>query len=260
MHSVHHLTYEDRPVEHDVYLTWAGFDGVHGDSWEAEYIWNGQNLGSGARGLLRVLGKLGTLEPGSRVLIYPDYWTPPMGLAGWWGPYYRSPFGPYGFLLGEVAQARGVTLIYSPYNHEGELHPAHRRKWHFRWRLGEPQEEEYSHYLTWRNYDGTGDPASAVYVWDGREVGQGEAGLGAVTNRIRELPERTKILVYPFYRRKPDASGPMRVMPFYGSEKSKESFDAAVFESHVIVLLSAYNHQGKLHFAHRHLRYDESDN
>jgi beta-lactamase regulating signal transducer with metallopeptidase domain len=56
-----------------------------------------------------------------------------------------------------------------------------------------------THALTWEVYDGTGDPATAVYVLDGERLGRGAAGLEALRQRITKMPRGAEVLIHPYY-------------------------------------------------------------
>jgi len=62
-----------------------------------------------------------------------------------------------------------------------------------------PQSSPEHHALTWREYDGLGDPAKALYVFDETVLGRGEAGLSALRKEIRTMPRSSVIEILPYY-------------------------------------------------------------
>jgi hypothetical protein len=73
-----------------------------------------------------------------------------------------------------------------------------------------------THELTWEKYDGTGDPARAVFVLDGRRLGAGAAGLEKLRQEIARLPRGTQVAIVPYYG---DPGGDARrVYPFNVAE------------------------------------------
>jgi beta-lactamase regulating signal transducer with metallopeptidase domain len=55
------------------------------------------------------------------------------------------------------------------------------------------------HELTWEGYNGTGDPATAVYVLDGERLGKGGAGLAALKARLAKMPRGDEVRIIPYY-------------------------------------------------------------
>jgi hypothetical protein len=102
---------------YDAWMTWRNYDLRQGDPEQAIYIWNDAEVGQGDSGLLTIMSNLSTQEPGSTVLIYPDYNL----LIGPGGPQWLPPFNNYSPLMTLVARCRGVTLVNSPRDHEGRL-------------------------------------------------------------------------------------------------------------------------------------------
>ncbi len=113
-------------------------------------------------------------------------------------------------------------------------------------------------YLTWKDYDGydydspSGEEvppgkAKALYIWNGEDVGRGQQGIRNLAAKVRGLPKRSRVLVYPSYyldwqsygSRTPPEPPYMRV-PEYGT--LKEALDARS----IILLQSPYNHWGRL--------------
>jgi hypothetical protein len=62
-----------------------------------------------------------------------------------------------------------------------------------------PWDAPYAATITWREFDGYGDPERAVYVYDGEEVGRGHDGLEEVLRRLRRLPAHSRVLMHPSY-------------------------------------------------------------
>lgn len=53
--------------------------------------------------------------------------------------------------------------------------------------------------LSWRNYDGLGDPNKAVYYLGDRELGQGEAGLQVFGRIVEAAPPGARFRVAEYY-------------------------------------------------------------
>ncbi len=142
----------------------------------------------------------------------------------------------------------------------------------------EIEDREYDAYLTWRNFSGL-EPAlavdhvgpltsrfpwddpriaaaceKAVYIWNGEEMGQGSSGFQKVMARIKELPHRSALLIYPNYRifplrgsRKYTEVNTPRMFPFEGiSGEWRQLINWAV-HLELKVVSSCHDHEGKLH-------------
>ncbi len=62
---------------------------------------------------------------------------------------------------------------------------------------------KYDAYFTWTNNGVclTGnkyEPESAVYIYNGKEVGQGKAGFKQILSKLSKLPFHSSVLAYPF--------------------------------------------------------------
>jgi hypothetical protein len=66
--------------------------------------------------------------------------------------------------------------------------------------LKDGNERHFDAYLTWRDYEKTSDAETAMFIYNGEEVGRGGAGLRLVADRITTLPQGSVLLVYPAYR------------------------------------------------------------
>jgi len=75
----------------------------------------------------------------------------------------------------------------------------------------DPADERAVHRLDWRGYDGTGDPATARFLFDGEEAGTGPGGFAEVRRRIEALPRGSHLMVIPYYG---DPGGSRRRYPF----------------------------------------------
>lgn len=113
------LDVKDRLPAFDVYFTWEGYNPRHQLSSNVRYIWNGDNVGIGDDGCKAVLARLQRLPSGAKVLVYPSYeteWYREVGEPAYpWGNWYCE--------IVDTAIAQGVTLIISPRDHLGVLHP-----------------------------------------------------------------------------------------------------------------------------------------
>lgn len=106
----------------------------------------------------------------------------------------------------------------------------------------------YDAYFTWKNYGETSKPADAVYIWDGKEVGSGNAGFQSVLSRLRKLPRGSKVLLYPNYGVNRHAFGNMDsgvvVFPF---EDDRDLLREVAVQRKLRVIWSPYDHTGRLH-------------
>ena len=245
-----HLNYDDPFPTYDAYFTWKDYDPVQDNSEQALYIWQGAEVGRGKEGFMVILAKLSSLPEGSRVLVYPDYDANFGALSGLNGPHYWFPF-PRGTadLLDAVVEGQKLYIIWSPFDHEGNVCPIHKDKWHYR-PAADPRKETFSHYLTWQEYEGTGSPDEAVYVWDGKALGRGKEGFERVLALLGALPQKSRVLIYPDYRAcgvpKQRSLGPRRVMPFAAGENLWHAFERVVETRNLVILFSVRDHRGKL--------------
>jgi len=53
--------------------------------------------------------------------------------------------------------------------------------------------------LTWSNYDGVKavDANNAAYIFDGKPLGRGKKGFARVLQRVKALPPKTELYMYP---------------------------------------------------------------
>ena len=107
---------------------------------------------------------------------------------------------------------------------------------------------KYDAYFTWKNYGETSKPADAVYIWDGKEVGSGNAGFQSVLSRLRKLPRGSTVLLYPNYWVNRHAFGNMDsgvvVFPF---EDDRDLLREVAVQRKLRVIWSPYDHTGRLH-------------
>ncbi len=75
----------------------------------------------------------------------------------------------------------------------------------------DPANEHVFHRIDWRGYDGTGDPATARFLFDGEEIGVGASGFTEVRRRIEAMPRGSHLVVIPYYG---DPGGAKRQYPF----------------------------------------------
>jgi hypothetical protein len=68
------------------------------------------------------------------------------------------------------------------------------------------------HRLTWEVFNGTGDPATAVFILDGERLGKGAEGLRELRERITRMPRGTHVDIWSHYG--DDSDGVHRVYPF----------------------------------------------
>jgi hypothetical protein len=110
---------EDTPASFDVYITWKNYVPPVDRAEDAIFIYNGEEMGQGEAGFLRVIEQLRDLHAGAGVLIYPQYYAWP----GYTGPIRGAPIEVMRFTdrLSEVAMEGDLTLIYSSFDHRGRL-------------------------------------------------------------------------------------------------------------------------------------------
>ena len=56
-----------------------------------------------------------------------------------------------------------------------------------------------AHSLSWTNYDGVHEPASAHLVLDNQDLGSGASGLVELKRQLASLPAKTQVKVVPYY-------------------------------------------------------------
>jgi hypothetical protein len=266
------------PVTYDRYLTFRDYDGL-GDPERALFIWQGQEIGRGSTGLQMVIQEMENLPPGSRILIYPDYWD----LQIWDGPGSAGrhmPFDPDLWdAMRDVALSRKLTMMFSQRDHlgvlpeeveqkaidlvkAGVLKPTYPRPAKEEFRESVPWESDYEEdhvvhlepeypavpfdfYLTWKDYDGR--PASsehAMFLWQGNEMGRGSEGFRAVIAEMRQLLPGTRILIYPDYSNPRVWSGSPAVgLPFPADLKA--AMHELAISSGLILMYSQRDHFGE---------------
>jgi hypothetical protein len=154
-HEPYLIIYEPKDSEkislrHDVYFTWKDYDPSE-DSGNVLYIWNGEPVGHSNEGFMQIISKLSELPAGSRVLLYPNYWVIrgfPMGDDIAFFPFERQE--P---LLRDVALKRRLKIIWSPYDHNGDIHPQVKPVWDA-WVELQREIEEYRKEKQARKYSG----------------------------------------------------------------------------------------------------------
>lgn len=210
------LTVLDKPEPFDVYLTWVAYDRQGSDglgySTAALFMWNGEEVARGERGFKEVLRRMAALPRGSRVLIYPYFLEPATG-PGMSSPsddLFGLPFDRQD--MAPIVVERDLRVIWSPFDHQGRVHPQLADFWHFRW----TDCKDCDAWITWKNYDGFGDPEEAIYVWNGREVGKGLEGFVEVLSRLDKIKPGSKVAIFPCYpgRVRGHLDEPARVIPF----------------------------------------------
>jgi hypothetical protein len=122
-----YLGMEEPVPRFDAYLTWENYDPVL-DKTDPDhaptpvYILDGKQMGSGEGGFRQVVAELAKKPRGSVLLMYPAYelLSPrednnamPMD----------PPFARYGGRFWDLLVERGFTIIYSPKDEKGNLHP-----------------------------------------------------------------------------------------------------------------------------------------
>lgn len=102
----------------------------------------------------------------------------------------------------------------------------------------------YDAYFTWKDYDGTSSEEQALYIWCGKELGRGKEGLRKILDRLRALPKRSKVLVYPRYDMDWEEYGPSRFFPWlnYYAE-----FQQVVTDQELTMFYSPRDHRGAIH-------------
>jgi hypothetical protein len=249
------IGFEDPLPKFDAYITWQPWD-PRAQAEEAEFIWNGQNVGRGKDGFMEILWRVAVMPRGSVVLAYPDAEFARLGaqmalsptvekstpsvVQGWITLPIQNFLYPYGGLLGEVVVRRNLVIVYSPYDHKGQPHPAAKAAWNYRFVPDWAPWPKYNAYLTWSGYDGGGDPQEAIYLWQGKQVGKGSAGFQEVISRLEHLPPGSRVLVFPEYWE--------GAKPFIGySDQVLKRFEDAVERQDLIILYSHRDQNGAMH-------------
>ncbi len=100
-------------------------------------------------------------------------------------------------------------------------------------------------YFTWRDFQGVGDPARAVYVWQGRDVGAGKEGFAVVLAKLRGLPKGSKVLMYPSYTAPLEfLADSVRRHPW---QDDRGKLMDVLRERNLTLLCSVRDHEGRLH-------------
>lgn len=100
-------------LQYDAFFTWNDYHGLS-DPKEAIFIWNGTDVGKGARGLSAVINNLEQLREGSAVLVFPTFETDIR--SG--NPPYRYPF-----MWGQmepIMKAKKLVVEISNYDNNGK--------------------------------------------------------------------------------------------------------------------------------------------
>lgn len=96
-------------------------------------------------------------------------------------------------------------------------------------------------YFTWSEYE-IAMPESAVYSFNGIEVGHGRAGFSAVLERIHSLSSDMQVLVYPLYPLdNVDTSAECIHFPFHDS---LADLNEAANASGTTLVFAQYDHEG----------------
>lgn len=230
------LTVLDKPQPFDVYFTWLAYDrhGREGLTYSAAalFVWNGKEVGRGDRGFEEILRRMRLLPRGSRILVYPYFLEPETG-PGMSSPsddLFGLPFDWEG--MAPIVVERDLRVIWSPFDHQGRILPQFVGDWHYRW----TDCKDCDASITWKNYDGFGNPGEAIYVWNGREVGKGLDGFVEVLSHLDRMKPGSKVVIFPQYvnprRIPPDQAE--RLVPY---DEFWELLDEVVYRRNLIVFL-----------------------
>jgi hypothetical protein len=242
---------DDPLPKYDAYFTWKNFGGdADTDPDSALYVWQGKELGKGKEGFSRLLASLSAMPDGSVILVYPGWGREP-GVRG--GQEWPDPY-PFSYddepdSLNEVLVKHHLVLAFSVLDHNGRLHPQCRGRWHWRWCYWTAK-PAYDVYLTWKDYDGTGDAERAIFIWQGREVGKGSDGFRQIIAEMKKLRPKSRILVFPCYATASrDDRRDTPLVKFEGA-LGKE-LDDTVESRDLIILFSYRDQNGKIHPVNR---------
>jgi hypothetical protein len=78
----------------------------------------------------------------------------------------------------------------------------------------EPIDLDRAHLLTWTNYTGIEPMRQAIYLLDGEECGQGEAGFSNVLQKLAAMPSGATLVIYPDYSGQLTTGHPPRRWPY----------------------------------------------
>jgi len=110
----------DAPLPaYDVYITWDNYDGWNVDE-EVKFVWCGEVIGQGHKGLDQLFDRLYALPAGSRVLVHPQVFvdgmsSEPQSFALPWHVYPSER-------LNEMLEMN-LVYMYLPRDHGGVMHP-----------------------------------------------------------------------------------------------------------------------------------------
>ena len=121
--STHRYMVVEEVVPYDVAITWRWIrEGVPWSEDNGMMIWNGEEVGRGAEGILKVLRRMRDCPPGTRILRYP--WQNLEGealLVPRTDVDMMQPYVNYMELMDDIVVARGLVLIDSYYYKYGDV-------------------------------------------------------------------------------------------------------------------------------------------
>jgi hypothetical protein len=208
------LSPEENPKDYQAYLTWKDYDGLLIPFDKAIFIWNGNEIGKDIKGMQNLLAEIDKLEQKSKILVFPNYTFD--GVRAHRSIFPRShpfEFGKMEDLFWDKIKNKEIALLYSSRDNNGNiLEESIKPLIAEAKRISYGQEKDkhiliaasnkqnkYDAYFTWKDYDGQGDPKKTLFLWNGKEIGKGDEGLGALIAEIEKMPEKSKILVFPTY-------------------------------------------------------------
>jgi len=105
-------------------------------------------------------------------------------------------------------------------------------------------------HMTWTGYESDADAYKAMYVWNGKELAQGDRGFGQVLGEFERLPEGSLILVYPAYLSSLSGSGatpsyPWRATATEWPVPAERQLDEILVKRQLVIYLSDRDHKGR---------------
>lgn len=102
----------------------------------------------------------------------------------------------------------------------------------------------FNAYLTWTNYKPNDSTLDAHLVWSGEDLGAGHAAAEKLLNRLRQLPDESRVLIYPSYHLKWRVNRGGGTYPWFAVHDEILSIGA---QKHLTLIYSPRDHLGNLH-------------
>lgn len=100
----------------------------------------------------------------------------------------------------------------------------------------------FDHWFTWKNWDDRRDKTAAAYVFDGEELGQGDKGRALLVEKLSNLKEGERLLLFPSLYHEAFLTSPSAGCPLDEGELKRLALDKKF-----IVIDSLHDNHGALH-------------